>query len=402
MKNIYPSILKSLLCVTQVIILIGCASTQWRVSNRPTQSAIQSILLHNDYHEIWDLHLLDQQDFEIPDNLRPCCAFGVDQKIKLGKIKLPFVSVSNIVDPKNLGIHIYNANYFSHSKISSNKKQNREKNGLLYTVRGGLIDTAHVRDTADLTVALFYRIYKHLGESKTIYIKEELGTINLILDHFDVESLTRRQKWELSADIAALQAFQMAVLHEIAQHYGYHKIPLYPEFLSAYSPEDLYSNLLGAKLGKSLILANLIHSSDLYNTSMTEWFNQTLQWLVPVTPQHTKKLLKSKDQVWWDSSKRMPDKYYLLKRNYNVSARQHPLMIERDPSLTPVTLRLNEESYGFKIRDISRLHTEVDQEYHSNFKSVPAHYWKNGISCFQFQKVVEHSHLQNKHEMKRD
>ena len=64
-------------------------------------------------------------------------------------------------------------------------------------------------------------------------------------------------------------------------------------------------------------------------------------------------------------------------------------------------MNLNEESYGIKIRDISKLHTDIDQEYHSNFKSVPIHYWKNGMSCFQFQKVVEYSHLQNKHEMEK-
>ena len=41
------------------------------------------------------------------------------------------------------------------------------------SMRESLIDTVHVRNTADLTIALFYKLYKNLGKNKTIHIKAE-------------------------------------------------------------------------------------------------------------------------------------------------------------------------------------------------------------------------------------
>ncbi|OWA85706.1 hypothetical protein BV377_29140, partial [Klebsiella pneumoniae] len=43
--------------------------------------------------------------------------------------------------------------------------------------------------------------------------------------------------------LAGHLAFEIALWHEIAQWYGFQSVPGFSEEISAFSPEDLYSNL---------------------------------------------------------------------------------------------------------------------------------------------------------------
>src|SRR5206468_4968727 len=78
-------------------------------------------------------------------------------------------------------------------------------------------------------------------------------------------------------------AFQLSLWHEIATAYGWASIELYPEYVSAFSPEDVYSNLLGIKMAGGLILQRGSASTNsLYDLNMDRWLHETLAYLQPV------------------------------------------------------------------------------------------------------------------------
>ena len=68
--------------------------------------------------------------------------------------------------------------------------------------------------------------------------------------------------WRL---LAGHLAFEIAQWHEIAQWYGFQSVPGFSEEISAFSPEDLYSNLLGARLAINVILSGHGGSLEDYN-----------------------------------------------------------------------------------------------------------------------------------------
>lgn len=51
----------------------------------------------------------------------------------------------------------------------------KEKLDLIYTEKGGFIDIAHVKDTADYTLSLFTEIFAYLGENYQIQLDNELA-----------------------------------------------------------------------------------------------------------------------------------------------------------------------------------------------------------------------------------
>lgn len=74
-----------------------------------------------------------------------------------------------------------------------------------------------------------------------------------------------RQRYQLAAWLAGHLAFEIAQWHEIAQWYGFQSVPGFSEEISAFSPEDLYSNLLGARLAINVILSGHGGSLEDYN-----------------------------------------------------------------------------------------------------------------------------------------
>lgn len=87
------------------------------------------------------------------------------------------------------------------------------------------------------------------------------------------------ERYALAAWMEAYIAFQLAVWHEITQWYGFESVPGFPESISAFSPEDLYSNLLGTRLAVSLILDGQTAMLDMYNAAMQTALNQALNQL---------------------------------------------------------------------------------------------------------------------------
>ncbi|WP_055733777.1 DUF4056 domain-containing protein [Agarivorans gilvus] len=110
-------------------------------------------------------------------------------------------------------------------------------------------------------------------------------------------------------------------------------------------------------------------NSDDFNRHMTLWLDQALRYLGAVTKEQIALAFEAVDGLWWDSSARIPQKYLVLKRNYNVTPIQTPLVIDSHkmaeqnyallanfvpPQLEPLTIPLPVGDYGVNVSLISR------------------------------------------------
>ncbi|EEW39411.1 hypothetical protein HMPREF0484_4525 [Klebsiella pneumoniae subsp. rhinoscleromatis ATCC 13884] len=209
-----------------------------------------------------------------PESLRPCCAFGYDLHVRAAGIPIPMYQIGNVLTLGTLGKHHYNDSAFG--AVKNLLGLSEEQNGLIYTRRGGFIDIAHVRDTADNTFYLFNRIAPTLGQAGRIFYSEELGVRRVQLNAFTPPAGVR-QRYQLAAWLAGHLAF------EIAQWYGFQSVPGFSEEISAFSPEDLYSNLLGARLAINVILSGHGGSLEDYNQAMDAALKQVLTRLLVAT-----------------------------------------------------------------------------------------------------------------------
>ncbi len=130
-----------------------------------------------------------------------------------------------------------------------------EKNGIIYTAQGGHIDTPHVRKVADWTAYLAGRVQESLlnhepGFTFRMWEPSRHYVTWTYPDNWS--SLTRAEKEEATREMAIAMgqhlAFTAATWHEILTWHGYRGIGVWPEFQSAFSWEDNYSNLLGCHI----------------------------------------------------------------------------------------------------------------------------------------------------------
>ncbi|MGR5238956.1 DUF4056 domain-containing protein [Vibrio alfacsensis] len=259
---------------------------------------------------------IQSQELKAPVGVRPCCAFGVDLKAQLGSMPVPFLSLENVIATNEVGSHIYNDG--SESVSGSLLGLNEEANGIIFTEQGGFIDTAHVRDTADYTYYLFQLNRHYLGRAAYLDLPAELR-IRRIRWFEQNTPFSEQEKIERSAQAAALTAFQLAQWHEIAQWFGMVSVSGFKELASAFSSEDLYSNMLGANLAKQVLLGNPDLSPKAFSKAMDNAFQLALQDLEAQTKTVTKKKVQQLDGRWWDSSRRLPDKWVVRFRDYHLA-----------------------------------------------------------------------------------
>lgn len=270
-----------------------------------------------------------------PQGLRPCCAFGYDLHAQVLDMPVPFYELDNVVTADGIGEHRYNDSLLL--GLVNLAGIGHEHNGIVYTSRGGFIDTAHVRDTADMTVWLFSHLLPRLGQPFTLRLEDELAERHVVFNAFTPPE-TAGDRYALAAWLAAHLAFQLAAWHEIAQWYGFESIPGFSEEVSAFSPEDLYSNLLGARIAVSLILDGQLATSKMYDAAMNKALHQALTQLGAKPETITRFQFDMLDGKWWNSQRRVPEKYLVLHRNYDVSDSRLPTPV---PGEKAVPLRLS-------------------------------------------------------------
>lgn len=286
-----------------------------------------------------------------PQGLRPCCAFGYDLHAELAGLPVPFYQLDNVVTTSELGHHHYNDRLFA--GLLDLAGLGGESNGIIYTARGGFIDTAHVRDTADMTVYLFSQMLPRLGLPFTLTLDNELAERRLVFNAFTPPAQPA-ERYTLAAWLAAHLAFQIAEWHEIAQWYGFQSVPGFSEEVSAFSPEDLYSNLLGARLAVSLILDGQVQSQGVYDAAMDTALVQALRRLDAQPGDRTRFQFDMLDGRWWNSQRRVPEKYLVLRRNYTMDDDRLPTALP-GAQMPPLNLALPHRWQGFALNALAQL-----------------------------------------------
>lgn len=350
-------------CLLIIALAVSSCATRrpmWAVTMTPTPGAVQAAMDQDPYYPYRaDLNTNHLPQFEQPLRLRPCCVFGMDVKVSVKNIPVPIYQIVNIVDRDQLGPHTYDAGFFG-GYGTDRDTGTKENNGIVYTCRGGFIDTAHVRDYADLTVFLFFEFFRNLGTSFDVELKGELGPRVIQVDPLEVKG-DKFERARVATVLASWTAFQLATWHEIAQWHGYREFSVFSEEPSAYSVEDAYSNLLGITIANGLIYSALLFNDNQYARNFDTWCQAALKTLGAVSRDESRRAMRSVDGLWWDSAKRLPDKFFVLKRNYATGPVQRPSLVAADlfkgepcPCATappPKVLTLKDRLYGRPISE---------------------------------------------------
>lgn len=194
------------------------------------------------------------------------------------------------VDPDNLGTHGY-LNGLG------------EANGIIYTCKAGHIDIAHVRKAADYTMYLAENTRQQIEKNKTKFsfkFKEPSRYYVQLTYPENWDDLPEAEKDAIAHDLSIKLGQYFAHIgtawHEILTWFGYRSVILYPEFPSAFSWEDSFSNVLGTHLG-SQALRDTEHS---YDEAMTLAIDHELEKLV-VQPKRVAMRASEKVKGTWST-----------------------------------------------------------------------------------------------------
>ncbi len=313
-----------------------------------------------------------------PTNIRPCCMFGDDLRIVYAGIPIPGYVLDNVRGPEEIGPHKYNAGLLESISSEEPGGLTRENNGLVYACRSGFIDLAHLRDFADLTVYLAAKVERQMGTGGVIELADQGGERRILLQPIDAERIAVVGRHPLATALAQWLAFQISTWHELASWYGDSQIPWWPEKMSAFSPEDLYSSLLGIKLAGGIILFHETSDVVEYQDAMDAWMEMALNRMQTTTKESATAAIHAVDGQWWDSSKRLPNGQILLRRNFDAGPSLEPWLVsmafspEPGPSIgcdsagPPLRLRSPSSFEGVRFEHVATLEIDVDDRLAGN------------------------------------
>jgi len=248
-------------------------------------------------------------------------------------------------EPDKLGEHSYGFNPF-------------EKNGIVYTCKAGHIDITHLRCNADDTKYHIEKTKNLLLKNKKSYTFSPGWESSKHKIEFtypkDWKNLTENEKEnianKISLEAGPYIAYNANIWHEILTWFGTHFAGFEPEFNSAFSWEDIYSNLLGTKLA-----VEAVQSEHGYNKGMTLAINRKLKELD----------VQSKKTAIY-ASKKMRGKWYkglilvdMIKRNMDIGLDGYvtPVLVpginkceNPEPELLPVPNKNILKKYNFKMK----------------------------------------------------
>ncbi|MTC41227.1 DUF4056 domain-containing protein [Providencia sp. wls1921] len=370
------------LLITSCFLLMLVACQTREELNLPAANLNLDTISNEEASKAWSV----LQDLKAPQGLRACCAFGYNLQAEVAGIPVPFYTIDNIVEADNLGEHHYNDSYLG--ATAGLMGISNEKVGLIYTTDGGFIDIAHVRDTADYTLYLFSQIYPKLGEEWTLTLSDELASRQIHFSAFTPPA-SPAERYTLSTYLAAKLAFQLAAWHEIAQWYGYQSVPGFSEGISAFSPEDLYSNLVGARLASSLILQGRAESLAIFSQSLEALLPIALHQLGAQEKPLTRDAFNKIDGLWWNSAKRVPDKFLVLTRDYDTTDSRYPFLPTQAVATLGLKLSLPSEYAGFALPSLAQFRLVPTD--HMAQLPIPETYW----TVDDFKRLAENAKIED-------
>ena len=309
--------------------LIACQEERWSAGEniRAPDADVAAALGDTAHQNSAGLAASDIPEIDYPGALRPCCAFGADLKVALGAVPVPGVEIANLLGPADPGPHRYDNGYISLNRADARGIVDDENNGLIYTCRGGFIDLAHVRDNADNTLALSVAVARLMDSGGTIDVPPQGADMSVRLRALPKDAIARAGRVKLAVAMGQWLAYQFSIWHEITTFYGYASIAAWPEKISAFSPEDLYSNETGARLAGGIILGKGARSDEEYGVGMDAWIQRMLERLGAVSLADSQEAMRRLDGAWWDSEKRIPDWTLVKRRSFETGPYLHPWLL---------------------------------------------------------------------------
>jgi hypothetical protein len=321
---------RALLLLT--LLCVGCKE-KWDTTQRP----VRDEELDSAFFSGLDAEVIP--DVPEPQSLRPCCIFGNDVGVQVGRMKVPGYEVQNVLDISELGTHQYNKGTVSLQPRGGERVLSDEASGILYTCRGGFIDLAHVRDNADRTFYLVSQIGRLAATGGTIPLTGEGAERRIVLKPLDARLVRAYGLREVGTSLAEWLSFQASIWHEITTWYGWSSTA-FPERPSAFSLEDLYSNLVGIKITGSVVRRHAAATEVAYNQAVTRVLNDALGKLGPLPKEASRRAFEYVDGIWWDSTKRVPDNQLVRHRNFNIGPTLYPWKLkDAQPSATLLAAR---------------------------------------------------------------
>ena len=248
------------------------------------------------------------------------------------------------IDANSLGKHSYG---YSPS----------DNGGIAYTCRGGHIDIDHVKIAADYTKYLSEKACFHLlkgDKNFTFGLNVDPSKYFVDLEYpADWQNLPKEEKEkiskEVSIELGAYLTFTMVSWHEILTWYGFHTVGFLPEFPSAFSWEDSYSNLIGTRLG----VQALHDTSKGYNEAMTILIKNELEYLGVQSAKTSRYASEKMRGKWWTGTI-LPD---VKERNFDMGLENGyvtPTLVpgicpDAKPQSYPAPKLDTFYKYGFKI-----------------------------------------------------
>lgn len=239
------------------------------------------------------------------------------------------------VSPQSLGTH----------------KGFSEGQGMLYTLRGGHIDMAHVRGPADQTKKAYDRAYSCIvngSKSFTVQPAWERITNKVEFDYpadWDKRPEAERQgiAREIALKVAPVVGYNSSLYHEMLTWKGAKFFLIEPEEKSSFSWEDLYSNIMGA-----WIATKAIEAGGDFNAAFTRLLNQEFERLQVVPKDKAVQITESVRGKWFTSAK-------LMKKNMDsyLDDDISPCIVPGYTTAAPVTYPLPTlegiEKYGINV-----------------------------------------------------
>jgi len=273
-----------------------------------------------------------------------CISINDGPRTRVGAYPASIIG-TRFLDANGLGKHSYGYSF-------------SENGGIAYTCRGGHIDIDHVRIAADYTKYLFKKAYSHLrrGDKEFKFglnVDPSMYFVDLEYPD-DWQNLPKEEKEkiskEVSIELGQYLTFTMVSWHEILTWYGFHTVGFLPEFPSAFSWEDSYSNLLGTRLG----VQALRDTSKKYDEMMTILIKQELENL-GVQSASTSRNASEKMRGNWFSGIILPN---IKERNMDIGLKNGyvtPTLVpdicpDAKPQSYPAPALDNFYKYGFKMK----------------------------------------------------
>ena len=276
------------------------------------------------------------------------CQVGERPRLRFGCYPTSTIGTT-FLDPDNLGKHSFKGTFF-------------EKDGIVYTCKAGHVDVIHVRIAGDWTRYLTGQTCKCLMRDKAGFsfkFKPDNSMYHVSFEYPDnwkklTEAERKRIADEVSIRVGKYLAYTVNTWHEILTWFGYKCVGFFPEFPSAFSWEDSFSNLLGTHVAEKA-LADGKHS---YDEAMTIAIDEELKEL-GVQPKQTARLASEKVRGKWFDGRLL----YLVdmkKRNFDIGLDDGfvtPTIVEgiegcegAKPQPYPVPRIDSLADYGFAVR----------------------------------------------------